>query len=72
MKQNNIKTGFIKFVNSSVLSPKNFNSLDEFEFYCNITAIVYFDFLDIELTKFLCETRWVNCFKNQKLIVSCT
>ena len=65
------KQPYIKFVNSSVISPENFNSLEAFEFYCNICSIVYYDFLDIELTKNLCETKWVNFFKNQKLLVSC-
>lgn len=74
MKQNQIstKTAFIKFVNSGIICPSNFDSLDHFIFYCNVCAIVYYDFLDIELTKKICEEKWVNFFKNQKLLVHCT
>ena len=61
---------FIKWLNSGLLNPSNFESLDDFTEYCNITSIVSFDFLDIELTKQICEQRWVNHFKNQKLLVS--
>lgn len=61
---------FIKWLNSGLLNPSNFESLDDFIEYCNITSIVSFDFLDIELTKQICEQRWANHFKNQKLLVS--
>jgi hypothetical protein len=72
MKKTTTKETFIKFVNSSVMKPNNFQSLDDFICHCNICAIVYYDFLDIELTKYLCEKKWVDFFKNQKLLVSCT
>jgi hypothetical protein len=64
------KDKYIKYVNSSAMSPSDFDSLDDFIDYCNITCILSFDFLDIELTKQICEKKWVNHFKNQKLLLS--
>ena len=61
---------YIKYVNSSIMNPSDFDSLDDFIDYCNVSCILTFDFLDIELTKQICEKKWVNHFKNQKLLVS--
>lgn len=72
MKKTTAKKAYINFINSSIISPKNFESLEDFIFYCNICAVIYYDFLDIELTKFLCENKWVTFFKNQKLLLPCT
>jgi len=69
MKEINTKN-YIRHINSK--RPDKYNSLEEFIFYCNICSIIYYDFLDIELTNYLCEIKWVNFFKNQKLLVSCT
>jgi len=72
MKEINTKEKYIRHINSKGIKPSKYNSLEEFIFYCNICSIIYYDFLDIELTNYLCEKKWVNFFKNQKLLVSCT
>jgi len=67
----NYRNAYIKYV-ESVINPGSFNSIEDYRFYCNIKSIIEFDFLDIELSKEICEKRWVDFFKNQKLLVSCT
>jgi hypothetical protein len=64
------RENYIKYVNSGIMNPSDFDSLNDFIDYCNITCILAFDFLDIELTKQICEKKWVNHFKNQKLLLS--
>ena len=65
-----LRESYINYVNSDVMNPSYFDSLADFIEYCNITCIITFDFLDIALTKQICEKKWVNHFKNQKLLLS--
>ena len=52
------KAQYIKYLNSTVNSPAYFVSIEDMIEYCNITCIIAFDFLDIELTTKICTKKW--------------
>ncbi len=52
------RDSYIKYINSEIMEPSYFASLLEYTDYCNITCILSYNFLDMELTKKICSKRW--------------
>jgi hypothetical protein len=59
---------YIQYLNSEAIYPGRFDDLRDYTEYCNISSIISFDFLDMELTAGICRKKWGEYLDEQRFI----